>query len=120
MGKCAVCGATVEPKLGPDGKQLRARVKVRQADGSIKRERVGTLIFTKLDAHHLLPKERYPEFAHTDINGICLCPAHHKYDRYSFHRNPVWAVLWLRQNRPEQFNWCKQHMGTHDSRPRKT
>jgi 5-methylcytosine-specific restriction endonuclease McrA len=64
-----------------------------------------------LQAHHLLPKERYPEFRLELLNGICLCPTCHKWGRYSFHRNTIWSTLWLRSNRPEQFQWCKANMG---------
>jgi hypothetical protein len=64
-----------------------------------------------LNSHHLLPKERYPEYRLEPLNGVCLCPTHHKYGRYSFHRNPIWAVLWLRRCRQDQFNWAKAHLG---------
>lgn len=64
-----------------------------------------------LNAHHLLPKERYQEFRTELINGICLCPLCHKWDRYSAHRNPIWFVCWLRKNRRQQYEWCKEHMG---------
>lgn len=64
-----------------------------------------------LNAHHLLPKERYPQFATTLENGICLCPLHHKWGAFSFHRNPIWSVLWLRAWRPGSYKWCKNNMG---------
>jgi len=64
-----------------------------------------------LNAHHLLPKERYQEFRLEPINGICLCPVHHKYGKYSAHRNMIWFACWLRKHRPEQYQWVKDHMG---------
>ena len=64
-----------------------------------------------LNAHHLLPKERYPQFRLFFINGISLCPTCHKFGTYSAHRNPIWFVLWLRKYRNEQYLWCKQNMG---------
>src|ERR1700744_1256469 len=47
-----------------------------------------------LNAHPLLPKERYPQLKLKVINGVCLCPTHHKFGRYSAHRNPIWFADW--------------------------
>lgn len=99
-GKCAVCGCGVLPKLDGEGNQ--------------KIDKQGRPILIPLNVHHLLPKERYPEFKTAVVNGITLCPRHHKWDRFSAHRNPVWFTLWLRANRPEQFKWCKANMGSLD------
>lgn len=92
-GVCAVCGRGPGTTVVKRGKRKGKAVKV------------------SLQAHHLLPKERYPEFRTEPINGILLCPRHHKYDRYSFHRNPFWSMLWLRRHRPEQYAWCREHVG---------
>lgn len=64
-----------------------------------------------LNAHHLLPKERYPEFRLEVVNGVALCPTCHKFGKFSAHRNPIWFTIWLRRERPEQYFWCKQQMG---------
>lgn len=64
-----------------------------------------------LNAHHLLPKERYPEFKFKRINGLALCPNHHKFGRYSAHRNPIWFALWLEFERPKQYQWVLWNMG---------
>lgn len=64
-----------------------------------------------LNAHHVLPKERYPEYRFEPKNGVCLCPTHHKFGTYSAHRSPIWFALWLRINRPEQYQWCESHLG---------
>lgn len=74
----------------------------------------------RVQAHHLLPKELYQELRYEVMNGICLCSSHHKFNKYSFHRNPTWSVEWLRRNRPDQFKWCMENMGdanTTNSRP---
>lgn len=63
-----------------------------------------------LQAHHLLPKERYSEHQFELINGVSLCPTHHKFGKLSFHRNPIWSVLWLQEHRPVQFEWTKQNI----------
>lgn len=95
-GKCAVCGIPSHPKM---------------KNGEPVKNKRGKPIWVYLNAHHLLPRERYPELRTEIMNGICLCPIHHKHGKYSFHRNPIWAVIWLRKNRREQYDWCKQNMG---------
>src|SRR3990167_3454888 len=52
-----------------------------------------------LDAHHLLPKETYPEYKFELMNGICLCKKHHKFGKFSAHKNGMWFAEWLRLNR---------------------
>lgn len=96
-GKCAVCGCGDVVKRLPDG--------------NVKLGKNGQPVVSRLNVHHLLPKERYPEFKFEPVNGVLLCPMHHKFSRYSAHRNPVWFTLWLRAARPEQFKWCKLNMG---------
>lgn len=58
-----------------------------------------------LNAHHLIPKERFEEFSLEIDNGITVCPTCHKFGAYSFHRHPLWSVAFLQKNRPDQFNW---------------
>lgn len=67
-----------------------------------------------LQSHHILPKERYPAYRTKQINAIVLCPKHHKFHKFSFHRNPIWSTLWLMRNRPEQYQWAVQHVGDPD------
>jgi 5-methylcytosine-specific restriction endonuclease McrA len=64
-----------------------------------------------LQAHHVLPKERYQNLKLDLMNGVALCPTCHKYGKYSAHRNPMWFTLWLRAHRPEQYAWAKLNMG---------
>lgn len=96
-GACAVCGVGVHRKLDKKGRP--------------KLNKKGMPILVPLHAHHLLPKERYPELRCEPMNGICLCPLHHKFDKYSAHRNPIWFVLWLRRHRYQQYLWCKARIG---------
>lgn len=53
-----------------------------------------------LNAHHILPKERYPEFQFAVDNGITLCVKHHKWGKTAAHTNPVWFVEFLKKHRP--------------------
>lgn len=50
------------------------------------------------NAHHILCKERYPEFKLEIDNGITLCPCHHKFGKLSAHRNQLWFSEWLKEN----------------------
>ena len=44
--------------------------------------------------HHLLPRE-IKAFRHIVLNGICLCPLHHKFSlEISPHRNPIVFYNW--------------------------
>lgn len=70
-----------------------------------------------LQAHHILPKERYPEFKFELMNGISLCPICHKFGKHSAHRNPLWFILFLKRHASDRYNWAKEHMGTNPLRP---
>ena len=56
-----------------------------------------------LNAHHILPKEGYHQYAYADWNGICLCPTHHKFGRLSAHKNPMWFADYIRHGVPYQY-----------------
>lgn len=59
---------------------------------------------TKLpNCHHIVPKEP-PAFAalrYDPINGIVMCPTHHKFGKFSAHKNPLWFVHFLRLKVPQ-------------------
>lgn len=63
-----------------------------------------------VQAHHILPKERYPEFQFEPINGLSLCCICHKFGKLSAHRNALFFAKWLMQNRPEQYKWAIENM----------
>jgi hypothetical protein len=44
------------------------------------------------------------------MNGVCLCPSHHKFGKYSAHRNALWFARWLQENLPDKFNWAIEHL----------
>jgi hypothetical protein len=58
-----------------------------------------------VQAHHLLPKERYPDLKLVTENGIPLCARHHKFGRLSAHRNPIWFAVWLKAKHPKVWDW---------------
>ncbi len=109
VGKCAVCGERVHPLFNKDGTPKMSKPSSKVKLG--KKQREPHHIHSVLHAHHLLPKEQYKEFRTKAINGICLCPIHHKFGKFSAHRNPIWFVLWLKRNRREQWEWCVKNLG---------
>ena len=61
-------------------------------------------------AHHIFEKRYYKELMY-DINvGITLCPTCHIFGKYSFHKNPLWSVEWLKINKAEVYKWCKERL----------
>ena len=38
-------------------------------------------------------------------NGILLCPKHHKFGRFSAHKNPLWFINLLQDCDPETYNY---------------
>lgn len=64
-----------------------------------------------LHPHHILVKERYPEFKIDVMNGILLCPLHHKYGKLSAHMNAIWFSQWLHINHPWKYKWALDNIG---------
>lgn len=65
----------------------------------------------KLDAHHILPKDIYPNYRHDTNCGIPLCKAScHKYGKTSAHRNGNWFAIWLRAQQQERWEWAYNHI----------
>ena len=59
----------------------------------------------KLDAHHVLSKERYPEYRFDLQAGVCLCFRCHK--RLA-HLDAIEFAEWLRANKPSQYLFAQQ------------
>ena len=56
----------------------------------------------RLNAHHLIPAE-IEALRLSLINGVSLCPSHHRFNRQiSAHQNPIEFHLWMQENRKEQ------------------
>jgi hypothetical protein len=62
-----------------------------------------------LNAHHILPKERYQWLMFALINGVCLCQNCHKTGRHSAHLNPIWFTNWLKFYKPKKYEWAAKH-----------
>ena len=62
----------------------------------------------RLNAHHIIPKE-IKKFRHLLINGVSLCPKHHKWSlELSAHRNPFAFYLKLQEICPLKFDKLKE------------
>ena len=61
----------------------------------------------RLNAHHIIPKE-VDDTRYDVDNGIALCPKHHKFGKYSAHRNGFWFTLWLEEHYPCQYELLKE------------
>jgi len=57
-----------------------------------------------LNAHHIIPREIH-HTRHKILNGITLCPRHHRFSRQlSAHQNPLAFFKWMQIHRHEQLN----------------
>jgi len=64
-----------------------------------------------LNAHHCLSKSIKDSVLKFDTrNGVTLCPSHHKFSGTdSAHKAPIIFYEWLRNIRPEQYNFVLQN-----------
>ena len=58
----------------------------------------------RLNAHHILPKERYQKYMFAVDNGITLCCNHHKYGSPSAHICTIWFFKFLKENYKKVFD----------------
>lgn len=69
-----------------------------------------------VQAHHILVKNRYPEYSLDLNNGVSLCVSHHKFGKCSAHLNAIWFVEWLRTNKPDQYQWVLEKLKVNKDR----
>lgn len=67
---------------------------------------------TKLpNCHHIVPKEMFSILRYDPINGVVLCPSHHKFGKFSAHKNPLWFVdMLISKMTSEDLNYLKKMM----------
>jgi hypothetical protein len=60
---------------------------------------------TKVDAHHLVPRQH--EATRYDLqNGLALCSTHHQWDKdLSPHQNSAGFLCWLRDHHSFRYEW---------------
>ena len=61
----------------------------------------------RLNAHHILPKDLYPDLQFNVNVGVSLCPM--RCHRRQAHWNSVAFIVWLMEHRPEQWDWIKKY-----------
>lgn len=55
------------------------------------------------NAHHLENRNTCRALRYDPMNGILLCPSHHKWGRNSAHKGGIWFADWLMRNHPDRF-----------------
>jgi hypothetical protein len=80
--------------------------KVRQRDGKC----IVCESNNHLNAHHILAKENYKNFMFEALNGVALCPIHHKFGKYSAHKNPIWFSKFLQDHCIDQYIWAQANV----------
>jgi hypothetical protein len=65
----------------------------------------------KLNSHHILPKKIYPWLSLLLECGVTLCAGCHKFRGRSAEQNGFWFAHWLREHRPDQYQWAVENMG---------
>lgn len=56
------------------------------------------------NAHHIIPKT-FKETRHDVQNGVMLCPKHHKYGKFSAHKNALWFINLLQDCDGDKHNY---------------
>lgn len=60
-----------------------------------------------LNAHHIIGRKNLT--LRFDLkNGCCLCSGCHKFYQQSAHEDPLWFTEWLKQNRPDDYNYLQE------------
>lgn len=60
-------------------------------------------------AHHIIPRQ-FHTLRHDLLNGINLCYYHHSIGKFSPHKNALWFVEWLKENKKEQYEYLLQKL----------
>lgn len=45
------------------------------------------------NCHHLVPERIFPAMRYDVDNGVVLCPSHHKFGKFSAHKNALWFYV---------------------------
>jgi hypothetical protein len=62
-----------------------------------------------LNSHHIVGR-RNLRLRWETFNGVSLCSGCHVFSTQSFHQNPVWADIWLRENRGQDLKLIRTTM----------
>lgn len=61
------------------------------------------------NAHHLENRNTCRALRYDPMNGILLCPSHHKFGKDSAHKGGIWFASWLLENHPDRFRYVIAH-----------
>ena len=62
-----------------------------------------------LNAHHIDSRNTNPRLRWDALNGILLCPKHHKFAKNWPHQGAFWFVTWLMKYRWNQYVYIMSH-----------
>ena len=62
-----------------------------------------------LNAHHIDSRNTNPRLRWDALNGILLCPKHHKFSKNSAHKGSIWFITWLQKYRWNQYVYIMAH-----------
>lgn len=62
-----------------------------------------------LNAHHIDSRATNPRLRWDALNGILLCPKHHKFSKNSAHKGSIWFITWLMKYRFDQYAYIMSH-----------
>ena len=62
-----------------------------------------------LNAHHIDSRGTNPRLRWDALNGILLCPRHHKFSKNSAHKGSIWFITWLMKYRWNQYVYIMGH-----------
>ena len=93
-------------------KKVDERNKLRDWSKKIRKDGICEICGSEenLQAHHVLSKEHYPQFKYELMNGVCLCARCHKWSKLSAHKNAVFFIEWLKNNKKIQYDWAVKHV----------
>ena len=62
-----------------------------------------------LNAHHIDSRSTNPRMRWDALNGVLLCPKHHKFSKNSAHKGSIWFITWLQKYRWDQYVYIMSH-----------
>ena len=61
------------------------------------------------NAHHMENRNTCRALRYDPMNGILLCPSHHKFGKDSAHKGGIWFADWLRVHHPDRLQYVLEH-----------
>lgn len=63
----------------------------------------------KPNAHHIESRIMFKGLRYDPMNGVLLCPTHHKFGKDSAHMAGCWFANWLKEHLPERYAYVIAH-----------